>query len=118
RRACAAASFPCAGRKQSICAFAVSIAYGVRHVSALTRFLGDSPLRVIVKLVVISFIVGFVMSAFHWSPWDVFYAFRDTVLHIWNMGFAALDNFLGYIVLGAVIVVPIFLVMRLLSYRR
>ena len=86
--------------------------------SALTRFLGDSPLRIIVKLLVISFIVGFVMSAFHWSPWDVFDALRDTAMRIWNMGFAALGDFFGYIVLGAVIVIPIFIVLRLLSYRR
>ncbi|MFC6488839.1 DUF6460 domain-containing protein [Nitratireductor sp. GCM10026969] len=86
--------------------------------SALTRFLGDSPLRVIVKLLVVSFIVGFLMSAFHWSPWDIFDALRDMVLRIWNMGFAALGNFFGYIVLGAVIVVPAFLILRLLSYRR
>ncbi|MCT7378599.1 DUF6460 domain-containing protein [Chelativorans salis] len=87
-------------------------------VSALTRFLGDSPLRVIVKLLVISLIVGFVMSAFHWSPWDIFDALRDTVVHIWDMGFAALGNFFRYIVLGAVIVVPVFFILRLLSYRR
>ncbi|WP_163265080.1 DUF6460 domain-containing protein [Chelativorans alearense] len=86
--------------------------------SALTRFLGDSPLRVIVKLLVISLIVGFVMSAFHWSPLDIFYALRDMVLRIWDMGFAALGNFLGYILLGAMIVVPAFLILRLLSFRR
>ncbi len=86
--------------------------------STLTRFLGDSPLRVIVKLAVVSLIVGFVMSAFHWTPWDVLYTLRDTALHIWDMGFAALDNFLGYILLGAVIVVPAFLILRLLNFRR
>ena len=86
--------------------------------SALTRFLGDSPLRVIVKLIVISLIVGFIMSAFHWTPWDVFYAIRDTIVRIWNMGWAALGDFFGYILLGAVIVVPAFLILRLLNYRR
>ncbi|MBN9270207.1 MAG: hypothetical protein J0J15_08165 [Mesorhizobium sp.] len=39
--------------------------------SALTRFLGDSPLRILVKLLVVSFIVGLVMNAFGWSPLDV-----------------------------------------------
>lgn len=86
--------------------------------SALTRFLGDSPLRVIVKLLVISLIVGFVMSAFHWSPWDILDALRDAVLRVWNMGFSALENVFRYILLGAVIVVPVFLILRLLSYRR
>lgn len=86
--------------------------------SALTRFLGDSPLRVFVKLVVVSLIVGFVMNAFDWTPWDVLYALRDTFRRIWDMGFAAIGDFLRYILLGAVIVVPVFLVLRLLSVRR
>ena len=36
----------------------------------MTRFLGDSPLRVLLKLIIISFLVGLVMSAFGWSPFD------------------------------------------------
>jgi len=87
-------------------------------VSALTRFLGDSPLRVIVKLLVVSLIVGFIMSVFNWTPWDVLDAFHDTVLRIWNMGWNAVEEFAGYILLGAVIVVPLFLILRLLNLRR
>ncbi len=86
--------------------------------SGLARFLGDSPLRVLIKLLVVSLIVGFVMSVFNWTPWDVLHALRDTILRLWNMGFAAVADFFGYIVLGAVIVVPAFLVLRLLSLRR
>lgn len=86
--------------------------------SALTRFLGDSPLRVIIKLLIVSLIVGFVMSAFNWSPFDIFYALRDTIVHLWNMGFDALGRFASYILLGAAIVVPAFLILRLLNYRR
>ena len=41
--------------------------------SSLDRFLGDSPLRVLIKLVVISFLVGVVMHAFGWSPFDVLF---------------------------------------------
>ena len=86
--------------------------------SGLTRFLGDSPLRVLLKLIVVSFLVGIVMSAFGWSPYDVVYAIRDFFMRIWNMGFAALDNFVGYFLLGAAVVVPAFIVLRILSYRR
>lgn len=86
--------------------------------SALARFLGDSPLRVVVKLLVVSLIVGFVMSAFDWSPMDIYYGLRDTVIRLWNMGFDALGRFASYVVLGAAVVVPAFLVLRLLSYRR
>ena len=84
----------------------------------MTRFLGDSPLRVILKLLVVSFLVGLVMSAFDWSPFDVLEGRRDVFLDIWNMGFSSLDRFFRYFLLGAVIVVPAFLLLRLFSYRR
>lgn len=86
--------------------------------SALTRFLGDSPLRVLLKLIVVSFLVGIVMSAFGWSPFDVLYGIRDFFLDLWHMGFAAIDRFLGYFLLGAAIVIPAFVVLRIFSYRR
>lgn len=84
----------------------------------LNRFLGDTPLRVVLKLLVLSLIAGVIMSALHWTPYDVLYAFRDFVLHIWNMGFEAIHRFAAYILLGAAIVVPVFIVLRVLSYRR
>jgi hypothetical protein len=84
----------------------------------LNRFLGDSPLRVFLKLLVVSFLVGVVMSAFGWSPYDVVWWVRDTLMRIWTMGFATVDRFVGYLLLGAAIVIPAFLVLRLLSYKR
>lgn len=84
----------------------------------LNRFLGDTPLRIVLKLLVLSLIAGVVMSALHWTPYDVLYAIHDFVLHIWNMGFDAIHRFAAYILLGAVIVVPAFIVLRILSYRR
>ena len=86
--------------------------------SALTRFLGDTPLRVLLKLLVVSFLVGLVMNAFGWSPLDVFDGIRNFFLDLWNMGFEAVGRFLGYILLGAAIVVPAFLLLRIASYRR
>lgn len=86
--------------------------------SAIERFLGDSPLRILVKLLVLSFIVGIVMAAFNWTPWDIFYGVRDFLLRIWNMGFAALGRFGEYILIGAAVVIPAFIILRILSYRR
>ena len=86
--------------------------------NALNRFLGDSPLRVAVKLIVISFLVGIVMAAFGLSPWDLFYGVQDFVVGLWNMGFDALYRFWHYFLLGAVVVVPLFIVLRILKYRR
>ncbi|UCI07443.1 DUF6460 domain-containing protein [Mesorhizobium sp. B1-1-8] len=86
--------------------------------SSLTRFLGDSPLRVFLKLLVISFLVGLVMNAFGWTPMDVFYGVQKFFVDLWNLGFHAIDRFLGYILLGAAIVVPVFILLRITSYRK
>ena len=86
--------------------------------SGLTRFLGDSPVRVLLKLIVVSLLVGIVMGAFGRSPIDVLYGVRDFFVDLWRMGFRAIDRFLGYFLLGAAIVIPAFLILRLFSYRR
>lgn len=84
----------------------------------LNHFLGDSLGRTILKLVVISFIVGVVMAAMNWNPLDIFYAVGDFLARVWHQGFAALGRFGEYLALGAGIVIPVFLIMRVLSYRR
>lgn len=86
--------------------------------SSITRFLGDSPMRVAIKLIVVSFLVGIVMATFGWSPWDVFYRIEDFFVGLWNMGFDAIYRFGTYFLLGAAVVVPIFIILRILSYRR
>ena len=83
-----------------------------------TRFLGDSPVRVLIKLIVVSLLVGFVMSVFGWTPFDIYDAIRDAALELWYTGFAAFDRFIGYILIGAMVVVPAFILIRILSYRR
>ncbi|PZN58694.1 MAG: hypothetical protein DIU65_02415 [Proteobacteria bacterium] len=93
-------------------------ATGGFRLPVLTRFLGDSPLRTLLKLIVISFIVGLVMSAFGWSPWDVVYGVRNFFLDIWHLGFHAFGRFADYMLLGAVIVVPVFLLIRIINYRQ
>jgi len=87
-------------------------------VSALTRFLGDSPWRVLIKLLLISLVVGYIMHVFGWAPIDIYYGIRNAVLDIWYAGFDALGRFAGYILIGAAVVVPIFIIARVLSYRR
>jgi hypothetical protein len=84
----------------------------------INKFLGDSPLRVLVKLVVVSILVGFVMTVFDWYPADILYAIRNFLVDIWRKGFAALGRVGDYLLLGAAVVIPSFLILRLLSYRR
>lgn len=86
--------------------------------TALTRFLGDTPWRVFIKLLLVSLVVGYIMHVFGWTPVDLYYGIRNAILDIWHAGFAAFGRFAGYILIGAAVVVPIFLIARALSYRR
>ena len=79
----------------------------------LTRFLGDSPLRVFVRLVALSFLVGLVLSVLNIRPWQIYRWIERFIERIWSMGFEFLGDAMEYLVLGALIVVPIFLLMRL-----
>lgn len=83
----------------------------------LNRFLGDTPGRVILKLLVVSFLLGVVMNTLGWSPLDLIDGLRELFNRIWAMGFDAIRRFVDYIVLGAVIVVPLFVILRLLKFR-
>ncbi len=86
--------------------------------NGVNGFLGDTPIRVIIKLLILSVAVGFLMSIFGLYPQDILFAVRNFVLDLWNTGFKTLGRLGDYLLLGAVIVIPVFVVIRLLSYRR
>jgi Domain of unknown function (DUF6460) len=79
----------------------------------LTRFLGDTPWRVAVRLLVLSFVVGLVLSALGIRPYDIYWWIRRTILHIYDMGFAFFADSFNYLIAGALIVVPLFVISRL-----
>ena len=83
----------------------------------LLRFLGDSPTRVAVKLIVLSVIVGVVMSAVGWTPRTIYDGIIRFFRNLWELGFEAIYNSLEYLLLGAAVVVPVFLLIRILSFR-
>jgi hypothetical protein len=84
----------------------------------LNRFLGDTPMRTIVKLAVLCLVVGFIMSTFGLHPMDILYWIRKTFLDLWHSGFATLGKVGNYILLGAAIVIPLFIVLRILNWRK
>ncbi len=84
----------------------------------VNRFLGDTPARTAIKLLVVSLIVGFVMTVFGIYPIDILEGVRHFILELWYRGFAALGRVGDYLLLGATIVIPVFIVLRLMSYRR
>jgi hypothetical protein len=84
----------------------------------VNQFLGDTPLRTAVKLAILSVIVGIIMAALNYTPIDLWYALRDFVRWLYDLGYEAFGRLGMYFVYGAMVVVPVFLLSRLLSSRR
>ena len=84
----------------------------------ITRFFGGSPGRVLMQLVLISFILGIVLNALGVSPYDIVNGLRDLATRIYSMGFGTIEWVFRYFLLGAVIVFPVWLLMRLLRVGR
>ena len=85
--------------------------------NAVTRFLGDTPARVAVKLIVFSVIAGVIMSVLGWSPRTIYDGIINFFRSLWNLGFDAIYSSFEYFFLGAAIVIPAFIVIRLLNMR-
>jgi hypothetical protein len=89
--------------------------YGQPYVQ---RFFGGPPAAVIGRLILLSILVGVILAAIGLDPWNIIDSVRRLILHIWNMGFDAVRWLWRYFLLGAVIVVPIWLVARLMKAPR
>jgi Na+/H+-dicarboxylate symporter len=79
-----------------------------------TRFLGGSPLSVLVKLVLLSILIGVVLSALGLDPWNIVDSVRRLLRNLLEMGFDVIRWLWQYFLLGAVLVIPIWLIMRLI----
>ena len=79
----------------------------------VTRFFGGPPLSVLFRLALLSILVGVILEALGGDPWNIIDSIRRLAQHIWDMGFDAVRFLWRYLLLGAVIVVPIWLVLRL-----
>ncbi len=84
----------------------------------LQRFFGGPPVAVLVKLVLLSLLVGAFMAFVGLTPARLFEAVRDLFRSIAALGFDAVAEVGRWILYGAVVVVPIWLLARILSGRR
>jgi hypothetical protein len=85
--------------------------------SPVERFFGGHPVSVIVKLAFVSLLVGFIMSVFGLDVQGVIRGTIDLVRETLRDGAGLIRNLGAYIVTGAALVVPIWLLLRL-SKRR
>jgi len=82
------------------------------------RLLGGNPVGVIVRLIVVSIIVGIVLSALNINPGNIVYHVRLLFQRLYDMGFGIFESAFGYFLLGAIIVIPIWLLTRALGVFR
>ena len=79
------------------------------------RLFGGNPAAVIIRLVVISIIVGIVLSALNIRPDEIFYHIRRLMERLSELGFAWVETVFRWFLVGAVVVIPIWLIVRLLG---
>jgi len=84
----------------------------------MTRVFGGSPLAVLGRLVLVSILVGVVLSTLGLDPFDIVKSVERLIRSIWDLGFDAFRWLWRYLLLGAVIVVPIWIIMRLINAPR
>ena len=82
------------------------------------RFFGGPPLAVILRLVLLSILVGVVLAAIGFDPWNIIHSIRRLFETIWNMGWDAVSWLWRYFLLGAVLVIPIWILLRLAKVPR
>lgn len=86
--------------------------------STLVAILGDTPGRVAVRLILMSLLVGFLMAMFGISPNDIFRSVERFFGGLFENGFGVLRDAWGYVLTGAMVVIPIWIVLRLASAGR
>ena len=82
----------------------------------MEQFFGGNPALVLVRLAILSLIVGVVLAALGFSPLEIIDSITRLVERIYDLGFVAIEKAFRYFLLGAVIVFPIWLVVRLLKF--
>ena len=79
----------------------------------VNRFFGGPPLSVIFRLILLSILIGVILEVLGLDPWNIIESLKRLVLRIWDMGFDAVRWVWRWFLLGAIIVIPIWLIVRL-----
>jgi Family of unknown function (DUF6460) len=80
----------------------------------VARFFGGPPLSVIFRLILLSILIGVILEVLGLDPWNIIDSLRTLVVRILDMGFDAVRWLWRYLLLGAAVVVPVWLIMRLM----
>lgn len=79
----------------------------------VARWMGGSPVWVLVRLILLSVVVGVILSALGLDPLNILQSIERLVRNLFNFSFEAVERLWRYFLLGAVIVLPLWLIMRI-----
>ena len=84
----------------------------------MNAFLGGSLPAVAVRLLVVSFVVGMLLTMFGFDPETIYVRFVELARHILDFGLTDLRQFGRILLTGAMVVEPIWFILRLMDSRR
>jgi hypothetical protein len=84
----------------------------------LRRFIGGSPFGVFIRLALLSILIGFVLTVLGLDPRNILWSIEALIRAIFNLGFDAIGWVWSYFLLGAAVVIPIWLIMRFVQSRK
>jgi Domain of unknown function (DUF6460) len=86
--------------------------------NSLARFAGGSPMTVLLRLIVVSFVVGIILETLGFDPVGLFDEVVRTVRHIVEFGLTDVRQIGRILLTGAMVVVPVWILLRLLDAGR
>ena len=85
-----------------------------RRRGTMEQVLGGSPLGVLIRLVVMSFVVGLILTVLDVNPNDIILWVENRLRFLTSFGFETFEEVGAIMLLGAVVVLPIWLALRIL----
>ncbi|MEQ1755231.1 MAG: DUF6460 domain-containing protein [Micropepsaceae bacterium] len=82
--------------------------------NAMDKIFGGPVVPTLFRLAMLSIIVGLVFAIFGIDPMDLWRNFGDTIQQAWRMAFDAINWSWQYAALGAIVVLPLWIIYRLL----
>ena len=83
-----------------------------------SRMFGGSPISVLSRLILLSILVGVVLQTVGVDPMNILRSMEMLARQVYAMGFDAVRYVWQYFVLGAAVVIPLWIVLRLLRGKR
>lgn len=77
---------------------------------------GGNPGAVLLRLLVLSVVVGIILSALDITPRDLLFRLNVLARRIYDMGFGAVEHVLQYFLIGAIVVFPVWILARVLGF--